>query len=397
MRALRLPSIRPPSFRPPLAVVRQQPDPAAVLSALPIACVLIDQQNRFISANPAAEVFLSISVSHLRHLALGELLAPDCSLLGLIEQARREQTVVIERDVVLESPRLRRVGVTVQVAPVSEQASGEAEDAGHLLLTFQDESATRALDRHLSFRNAARSVAGMGDILAHEVKNPLSGIRGAAQLLENTVAESDRELAVLIREEADRIHALVDRMGMFGARPVERDAVNIHRVLEHVRRLAQTGFAAHLRINEAYDPSLPPVWGNRDQLVQVLLNLVKNAAEAITGAMSAGPPGAGARLPGEITLMTAYQHGVRMAVPGESRRVHLPLAITVRDTGPGIPPDLRDTLFDPFVTSKPTGTGLGLALAAKIIGEHGGLMEVDSQAGRTDFRLFLPVFPEGRL
>jgi two-component system nitrogen regulation sensor histidine kinase GlnL len=393
MRALRLPSIRPPVPRPPLAVVRQQPDPAAVLSALPIACVLIDEQNRFISANPAAEVFLSISISHLRHMTLGELLAPDCSLLGLIVQARREQTVIIERDVILESPRLRRTGVTVQVSPVSDQAAGEAEEeAGHVLLTFQDESATRALDRHLGFRNAARSVAGMADILAHEVKNPLSGIRGAAQLLENTVSESDRELAVLIRDEADRIHALVDRMGMFGAKPVERDAVNIHRVLEHVRRLAQTGFAAHLRISEAYDPSLPPVWGNRDQLVQVLLNLVKNAAEAITGAMS----GTIGRPPGEITLMTAYQHGVRMAVPGESRRVHLPLAITVRDTGPGIPPDLRDTLFDPFVTSKPTGTGLGLALAAKIIGEHGGLMEVDSQAGRTDFRLFLPVFPEGR-
>jgi two-component system nitrogen regulation sensor histidine kinase GlnL len=204
------------------------------------------------------------------------------------------------------------------------------------------------------------------------------------------VGDADRELAILIREEADRIRALVDRMGMFGEAPVARDAVNIHRVLEHVRRLAQTGFAAHLRINETYDPSLPPVWGNRDQLVQVMLNLVKNAAEAITEAAGTSSPfGAG-----EITLMTAYQHGKRMAVPGESRRVHLPLAITVRDTGPGIPPAMRDTLFDPFVTSKSTGTGLGLALVAKIVGEHGGLMEVDSHPGRTDFRLFLPVFVE---
>jgi two-component system nitrogen regulation sensor histidine kinase GlnL len=375
------PQVRP--VHPPLTLVRPPPDPAAMLSALPIACVLLDAQNRFVTANPAAEAFLTVSVSQLRHLALADLVGPDCALFGLVAQARRDETVIIEHDVLLESPRLRRSGVTVQAVPVTE--SRGSEDGMSIMLTFQDESAARALDRHLSFRNAARSVASMAEILAHEVKNPLSGIRGAAQLLENTVGDSDRELAILIREEADRIRALVDRMGMFGEAPVSRDAVNIHRVLEHVRRLAQTGFAAHLRINEAYDPSLPPVWGNRDQLVQVLLNLVKNAAESITDSVTAQ---------GEITLMTAYQHGMRMAIPGQSRRVHLPLAITVRDTGPGIPPSMRDTLFDPFVTSKPSGTGLGLALVAKIIGEHGGLMEVDSHPGRTDFRLFLPVFPE---
>jgi two-component system nitrogen regulation sensor histidine kinase GlnL len=378
------PQLRP--VHPPLALVRPQPDASAMLSALPIPCVLLDAQNRFVTANPAAEAFLTVSVSQLRHLALEDLVGPDSALFGLVAQARRDETVIIEHDVHFASPRLRRSGVTVQAVPLNDR--GEPRDGGEsaaVLLTFQDESAARALDRHLSFRNAARSVAGMAEILAHEVKNPLSGIRGAAQLLENTVGEADRELAILIREEADRIRALVDRMGMFGQAPVPRDAVNIHRVLEHVRRLAQTGFAAHLRINEAYDPSLPPVWGNRDQLVQVLLNLVKNAAEAITDGMTPH---------GEITLMTAYQHGMRMAIPGQSRRVHLPLAITVRDTGPGIPPAMRDTLFDPFVTSKPTGTGLGLALVAKIIGEHGGLMEVDSHPGRTDFRLFLPVFPE---
>jgi two-component system nitrogen regulation sensor histidine kinase GlnL len=390
------PQVRP--AHPPLTLVRPQPDASSMLSALPIPCVLLDAQNRFVTANPAAEVFLTVSISQLRHLSLGDLVGPDCALFALIAQARRDETVIIEHDLLLESPRLRRSGVTVQAVPVTDQRDGEA--SASIMLTFQDESAARALDRHLSFRHAARSVAGMAEILAHEVKNPLSGIRGAAQLLENTVGDSDRELAILIREEADRIRALVDRMGMFGEAPVSRDAVNIHRVLEHVRRLAQTGFAAHLRINEAYDPSLPPVWGNRDQLVQVLLNLVKNAAESITDAMAAEGKTATAFVAGavpcagEITLMTAYQHGMRMAIPGQSRRVHLPLAITVRDTGPGIPPAMRDTLFDPFATSKPTGTGLGLALVAKIVGEHGGLMEVDSHPGRTDFRLFLPVFPE---
>jgi two-component system nitrogen regulation sensor histidine kinase GlnL len=224
----------------------------------------------------------------------------------------------------------------------------------------------------------------MAAILAHEVKNPLSGIRGAAQLLENTVGEADRELAVLIRDEADRIRALVDRMEAFGDKPVQRGAVNIHRVLERVRRLAQSGFACHIAIHEAYDPSLPAAWANRDELVQVFLNLVKNAAEAITGADREG----------EITLATAYQHGVRLAPPNGGRRVNLPMLVTIRDTGPGIPANVEKNLFDPFVTTKAAGSGLGLALVAKIIGDHGGLIEVDSRPGRTEFRIFLPFYPE---
>ena len=232
-------------------------------------------------------------------------------------------------------------------------------------------------------------------MLAHEVKNPLSGIRGAAQLLEQGASENDRELCQLIQDEADRIRGLVDRMDMFSDRPVELAPVNIHQALDHVKRVARSDFASHLRIVEEYDPSLPMVWGNRDQLVQVLLNLVKNAAEAIGEAagVSGGAPGA-ADGGGEIVLCTAYQHGIRVAVPGTAQRRHLPLVVTVRDNGSGIPETIRPHLFDPFVTSKPSGSGLGLALVAKIVEDHGGLIEVSSRPGRTEFRLCLPVMAD---
>ncbi len=364
-----------------LKVVGRAPAPvldwAAMLGALPVPVMLLDPVDRFRFANHAAEQFMGLSMQQLSHMGLSDLLPADHPLFALIMQVRQTGVTISDHDLTLESPRLHKQDITVQATPMNEEP-------GAILLSLQDASAARALDRQTVFRSAARSVSGMAAVLAHEVKNPLSGIRGAAQLLESSVGEGDRELAVLIRDEADRIRALVDRMEVFDEKPVELRAVNIHRVLEHVRRLAQTGFAAHVRFTEAYDPSLPPVLGNRDQLVQVLLNLVKNAAEAVTAA----------DIHGEITLTTAYRHGVRLTVPGSTQRVHLPLVVCVRDNGPGIGDDIRPHLFKPFVTSKPSGSGLGLALVAKIVADHGGLIEVDSRPGRTDVSLHLPVMSE---
>jgi two-component system nitrogen regulation sensor histidine kinase GlnL len=222
-------------------------------------------------------------------------------------------------------------------------------------------------------------------MLAHEIKNPLSGIRGAAQLLEQSAGDDDRTLTRLICDEADRIVKLVDRMEVFSdQRPVEREPVNIHAVLDHVKRLAQSGFARHIKFTEDYDPSLPQVFANRDQLIQVFLNLVKNAAESIGGTSD-----------GEIAITTAFRAGVRLQLPGSKTRVSLPLEFCVKDNGPGVPDDLVPHLFDPFVTTKPTGSGLGLALVAKIIGDHGGIIECESQPRHTIFRVLMPMFTGG--
>ena len=229
------------------------------------------------------------------------------------------------------------------------------------------------------FHRIVASLA-MAAMLAHEVKNPLSGIRGAAQLLEQNSTGDDRALTELIRDEADRICNMVDRMEVFSeSGPLERQAVNIHQVLDRVQQLAKNGFGKHLRYVTNFDPSLPPVHGNRDQLVQAFLNLIKNAAEAA--------PAEG----GEITLKTAFHQGVRFAVAGGNSRLQLPLRVSIKDNGDGIPDDIKGCLFDPFVTSKPQGSGLGLALVAKIIGDHGGVIECDSSPKRTEFRIILPM------
>jgi two-component system, NtrC family, nitrogen regulation sensor histidine kinase GlnL len=352
------------------------PDAVAILSALPMPAVVLDGADNFRFANPAAELFFQHSQATLASLPLGELLPPDNRLFALLHQVRHSDSPVADHDLTLESPRLHRSGVSAYGAPMPDMPGG-------VVLMLQDGSTAAMLDRQLHFMGAARGATAMAAMLAHEVKNPLSGIRGAAQLLEQGASEGDRELCVLIQEEADRIRTLVDRMEMFSDRPITPRPVNIHSVLDHVRRVAQSGFASHLRITEEYDPSLPPVWGDRDQLIQIILNLVKNAAEAVDPRE------------GEIHLGTAYHHGVRIAVPGSSERVHLPLTVMVRDNGPGIPEALRATLFEPFVTTKRGGQGLGLAIVAKLVANQGGLIECDSRPGRTNFRLSLPAPPPG--
>jgi two-component system, NtrC family, nitrogen regulation sensor histidine kinase GlnL len=347
----------------------------ALLRGMPHATLIAGSENMIVFANLAAEEFFGASEAMLKKRALSSLLPFVNPLPALADQVRLTRGAVNEYELELSMPDQQSRAVDIFASLISEE-----QDL--VLLMLQQRSMANMIERRLSHRGAARSVSAMAAVMAHEIKNPLSGIRGAAQLLEAGAAEDDRPLARLIMDETDRIRDLVDRMEVFGdERPLNRVPVNIHSVLDHVRRIAQAGFARNIAILQTYDPSLPDVPGNRDKLIQAFLNLVKNSAEAI-----------GDRPDGQISLSTAFRPGLRMRLASTESSVGLPLEICVTDNGGGVTEDVKQRLFEPFVTTKANGAGLGLALVAKIIGDHGGVIECDSRARHTTFRALLPMY-----
>jgi two-component system nitrogen regulation sensor histidine kinase GlnL len=346
---------------------------AAAFDFAPEPALVLDANAVLVAANEAAEALFGQGLAHLARGPVRAALPPGSPLAGLIDRALAEDRAVRER------------GLEVVIfghPPLVADAAVAPLGGGAVLLTLHVR--VMGVDRAVDVAGL-RSIMGLGQMLAHEIKNPLAGIRGAAQLLKSGAAPEDIPLAELIVDETERIRRLVDRMEAFSEEvPPVRTAVNIHQVLDRVRALVANGVADGLALREAYDPSLPPAWGDEDQLIQLFLNLVKNAAEA---AHARGDDR------GRITISTAYRHGVRIRGVDGQRLQGAPLEVKVVDNGPGVPDHLRDHLFEPFVTSKSYGTGLGLALAAKLVAGHGGFIDFESEPGRTAFRVLLPVAP----
>ncbi|MGR3721739.1 ATP-binding protein [Abyssibius alkaniclasticus] len=347
-------------------------DYEAIWGAMPSPAFVLDAQDTIIAANNAAEHFAQMSLRQIEGHVLTEFVGESSALADVLGQARRGALSVVRYDVEVTWADRSRALSNVQAAWLN--------DSGDLLVQIHPRGMADKMDRSLAHRAAARSVTAMAAMLGHEIRNPLAGISGAAQLLAMNLQGDDRELAELIDVETKRIGALVNMVEHFGdLRPATRTAVNVHDVLDRAKRAALAGYARNLRFVEDYDPSLPPVAAAADQLLQVIQNLLKNAAEAIGDN------------PGTITLRTAYRPGVKLALPG-GRRESLPIELTIADTGPGIPDDLRDDIFDAFVTTKANGTGLGLSLVSKIIAEHGGVVECVTSPEGTKFLILLPVW-----
>ena len=346
-----------------------------IFAALPNPVFVLDRENRFIYLNQAAEIFFQSSRMLLLGTPLTRIMPEDSNFLSMVSRARAQSISVGDQGVELAGPKIGLKLINVQITPVGEREA-------RLLITIQERALAERLRGQSLFRGAARSIAAVAALLAHEVKNPLAGIKGAAQLLE---ADLDAECKILTRmivKESDRVAALLDRMeGFAGGANLVLAPVNIHEILDHCLSVAQASYSAQMKINRSYDPSLPLVNGHRDLLIQAFINIIKNAFEA-------------AELNSEITIKTSYSQGRRLTFAAVNGGSYAPVQVEVIDNGRGISEELRDHIFDPFVSGRSGGSGLGLTMVASVIADHGAMIDVDSVPGQTVFRMNFPVAPE---
>ncbi len=343
--------------------------------SIPYPSFVISQKNEILNANSSAETYCLNSVKQIKSRSVETYFGKNSIILSSINQARDTRILVKVYNVEVSWSNKSVSTHDVIVSPIGYSTE-------EVLLLFHPHGMSKKMNQSLSHRSAARSVTGMASMLAHEIRNPLAGISGAAQLLEANISAEDKELLNIVKNEASRIGNLVDRFQTFGdIRPIKQNPVNIHDILNRAKRAASAGFAKKIEIVENYDPSLPLAKGDPDLLLQVVQNLLKNAAEAVPDSN------------GQISIETAFRQGVRLNI-GNFSKEHLPLQFSIVDNGMGIPEQLKDDIFDPFVTSKSTGSGLGLAFVSKIISDHGGVVEYARLNDRTVFSVLMPRWPD---
>ena len=348
--------------------MKTAPDASDVLIALQTAILIVDPDGQIADVNAAGEAVFNISATHLKGRKFTDMLSMPPGFDA------RSDGPFAAYEVTLTTVRGTSFRADFVVTPF-------ADWPGWRLAAIHAAASAYRMGHRLERAGGMRSAVGVAAMLAHEIKNPLSGIRGAAQLLESSANADESRMTQLICSEVDRITALLDQMeGFTDTRPRLPAPDNIHEIIDHVRHVTESGFGATLKIVDSYDPSLPPVLVHRDSLVQILLNLLKNAAEtAVDGDVRT------------VRITTAYRQGVSLAADSEKGKRSLPIELCVIDDGPGAPPDLADDMFDPFVSTKMSGRGLGLAIADKLVRDMGGIMQYarEGDPEMTVFRLLL--------
>ena len=341
-----------------------------VWMSIPLPSIVLNKDDIVVEVNPPGEGFLNASSKSLKNKSIWELINIGASLEESYRKVKKFNSPLFVTDVKVGATGREPIPCNIQIAPIIGLD-------GSTILLIAPREITGRISQSKSVKAAAKSAIGMAEMLAHEIKNPLAGITGAAQLLSMGLSASDLEITDLIVAETRRILTLLEQVEQFGnLKQIDPKPLNIHDVIDRARRSAQLGFSAHINFKEDYDPSLPLVYGDPDQLLQVFLNLIKNASEA-------QPDN------GSIKLRTYFEHSFKLRRADGSGH-SMPIQVEVMDNGPGVSEDIRDEIFDPFVSGRNNGTGLGLALTSKIISDHNGLISLDSKPGNTIFRISLP-------
>jgi len=350
--------------------------PFAGLDLLASAVIVLNAQGRIAHANPAAEHLFESSARAMAQHTLAEMFVNGDRIEAVCREAMARRFDDMRQDLTLERPGRETLHVHTIVTALDTPAHP-------VLVEFRENVQQRKLDREERMLDQSQATKELIRNLAHEIKNPLGGIRGAAQLLELELPDHHlkelREYTQVIIKEADRLQTLVDRLLAPHKKPHIVGDVNIHEVFERVRSLIMAEFPHGLTIKRDYDLSVPEFRGDKEQLIQAVLNIAHNAAQALAERIRAGDA--------EIVFQTRVARQVTLA----KVRYRLALDLHIIDNGPGIPPDIRDRMFFPLVSGREGGSGLGLTLAQTFVQQHLGVIECESRPGCTDFRILIPL------